>query len=210
MPAFGSIALVEAAAQRKLLSPEERESLLKAILDLGVWGAALDPPTYVDVARRANFDLGQCGRALPADEALLRVDQRFPQNAELLAAIAIEQPALLDDWARMIVEGYVQLVGFDATVAASLLIALQLRPEEFEATDDTRRTTTRIIGSLRLATGYTTSNPTSDPLSAAIARWLQVIPDKEERASCLDRLIAQLDPEIAAALPPDLVVAKDE
>ena len=61
----------------KLIGPADAETIARLILDLGVWSAALDPIVYVDVARRAEFDLERCGRPLLADEALLREDPRI-------------------------------------------------------------------------------------------------------------------------------------
>jgi tetratricopeptide (TPR) repeat protein len=200
LPAFGSVALVEAARGRGLIDPADAEKIMHAILDLGVWGAALDPDVYVDVARRAGFDPDRCGRPLLADEALLRVDPRFIQNGRLLAAIAREAPALLERWASTIVAGYVEILEIEPMMSSSLLIASQLDPDAAEVNDEVRARNARVVAALRDAAGHEPGRPDSDPLEAGIVRWLRVVPDADQRAATLERLLAQIASEDAEVL----------
>jgi hypothetical protein len=200
LPALGSFALVEAAGTRGLIDPAGAERIMHAILDLGVWGAAIDPDVYVDVARRAGFDPDRCGRSLLADEALLRVDPRFIHNGRLLAAVAREAPALLERWATAIVTSYVEILEIEPLMSSSLLIASQLDPNQAEISDEVRAQNARVIAALRAAARYDPGRPESDPLQAGIVRWLRVISDAAQRAATLDRLLAQIRAEDAEAL----------
>jgi len=195
LPAFGSIALIDAAAARGLIDAAGAERIVLAILDLGVWGAAIDPNIYVDVARRTGFDPDRCGRSLLADEALLRVDARLPHNGMLLAAVAQEVPACLERWANAIVASYAEILQVEPLISASLLIASQLDPETAEVPDEVRARNARVIGALRVAAAHEPARPDSDPLEAAIIRWLRVVPGADERAATLDHLLAQVPSE---------------
>jgi hypothetical protein len=192
LPAFGTIALVDAAVKRGLVEVADAEDTVRAILDLGVWGAGLDADVYVDVARRAEFDLDRCGRPLLADEALLRVDPRFVQNARLLVAVADEAPDLLERWATAIVMSYTEILGIEPLVSSSLLIASQFDPDAAEVSDEIRARNARMISALRTAGGHDHGKPDTDPLEAAIVRWLRVVPAAEDRARTLDHLLAQV------------------
>jgi len=200
LPAFGSLALVEAASARGLIDPADAEQIMHTILDLGVWGAALDPNVYVDVARRAGFDPDRCGRSLLADEALLRVDPRFIHNATLLAAVAREAPALLERWASAIVASYAEILQIEPLMSSSLLIASHLDPNVAEISEEARTRNARVIAALRAASRHDPGKPESDPLEAGIVRWLRVVPEADERAATLDRLLAQIAAEDAEAL----------
>ena len=198
LPAFGTIALIEAAHQRGLIALAESEALLAALLDLGVWGVALDPDAYVEVARRSGFDPERCGRALLGDEALLRVDPQIVHNAKLLAAVADEAPDQLDPWAALMVESYRQLLELDPLVVASLLIASQFDPERPDVADEVRERNMQIVAALR-AVG-SVGETESDPLAAGIGRWLHIVTDPEKRPAILENLLAQVDPDTAAGL----------
>jgi hypothetical protein len=200
LPAFGSLALVEAATARGLIDPADAETIMHAILDLGVWGAALGPDVYVDVARRAGFDPDRCGRSLLADEALLRADPRFIHNARLLAAVAGEAAALLGRWASAIVTSYAEILEIEPLISSSLLIASQLDPDAAQVSDEVRARNVRVIAALRAAAGHVPGRPDSDPLEAGIVRWLRVVSEADQRAATLDRLLTQIPAEDAEAL----------
>jgi hypothetical protein len=199
LPAFGSIALVDAAVRRGLVDPTGAEEIIKKILDLGVWGVGLSPDVYVDVARRAGFNPDRCGRPLLADEALLRVDPRFIQNARLLAAVADEAPELLERWASAIVMSYAEILGIEPVVSSSLLIASQLDPEAAATSGEGRARNARVIAGLRAAAGHEPGRE-GDPLEVGILRWLRVIPDAAQRAAALDRLLGQIGSQNAEQL----------
>ena len=200
LPAFGSLALVEAARARGQIAPADADRIMHTILDLGVWGAAIDPDTYVDVARRAGFDPDRCGRSLLADEALQRVDPRIIHNGRLLAAVAYEAPALLERWASAIVTSYAEILEIEPLISSSLLIASQLDPDAAEISDEARARHAQVIAALRAAARYEPGRPESDPLEAGIARWLRVLPDADQRLATLERLLAQVPAEEAEAL----------
>jgi tetratricopeptide (TPR) repeat protein len=200
LPAFGTIALVDAAVARGLVHDPDAHDIMRTILDLGVWGAGLEPDVYVEVARRASFDPDLCGRSLLADEALMRVDPRFIHNARLLAAVALEAPALLERWASAIVASYVEILKIEPLISASLLIASQLDPHAADISGEARARNARVIAGLRAAAGHESGKPESDPLEAGIVRWLRVVPQGAEHAATLDRLLAQVPPEDAKAL----------
>ena len=198
LPAFGSLALIHAAVYRGVVTPAEANEIVRAILDFGIWSTALEPDAYVDVARRAQFDLGRCGRALLADEVLLRADTRLLHNARLLAAIADEAPQQLQPWAVAIVRGYAEILQLDPTLSASRLIAAQLDPSSTMTSDARRSRNTLVIAALRTASGYDSPDPDTDPLSAGVGRWLQVATTAENRAATLEALLAQLNADDAA------------
>lgn len=199
LQAFGTIALIEAAQQRGLIDPAETAAFVGAVLDLGVWGAALQPAAYVEVARRTGFDAERCGRSLLADEALLRADPRIVHNAQLLAAVADEAPDRLEQWATLIVDSYRQLLELDPLFVASLLIASQFDPEQTEASEELRSRNMRVVTALRAIDGVDPDVPDSDPLTAGIGRWLHIVADPEQRTIVLENLLAQVDPSMAAA-----------
>jgi hypothetical protein len=167
--------------------------------------AAQDPAVYVDVARRAGFDPDRCGRSLLADEALLRVDPRFIQNGRLLAAVAREAPALLQRWASAIVASYAEILEIEPLMSSSLLIGSQLDPNAAEISEEVRAQNARVVAALRAAAGHDPGRPESDPLEAGIVRWLRVVPEADQRAATLDRLLAQIAAEDAEALRERLV-----
>jgi tetratricopeptide (TPR) repeat protein len=193
LSAFGTIALIDAAARRGLIAVAEDASILQAVVDLGVWGLPLQPAAYVDVARRAAFDVNRCVRPLLADEALLRVEPRFVHNAHLLAAVAEEAPPLLEGWAAAIVDSYRQMLELEPLVVTSLLIASQLNPDREEVSDAMRSRNMMVVSALRGVDGVDPAEPGGDPLVGAVGRWLHAIEDPAMRASALERLLTQVD-----------------
>ena len=167
---------------------------------LVVVSGEISTDVYVDVARRAGFDPDRCGRPLLADEALLRVDPRFIQNARLLAAVAEEAPTLLERWAGAIVASYAEILKIEPLMSSSLLIASQLDSNAAEVSDEVRTRNARLTAALRAAAGHEPGRPESDPLEAGIVRWLRVVSEADQRAATLDRLLAQIASEDAEAL----------
>jgi tetratricopeptide (TPR) repeat protein len=193
IPAFGTIALIDAVARRGVITGDEAVAILQSILDLGVWSTALDPEIYVNVARRADFDLARCGRALLADEALLHVDHRFVHNALLLAVIAHENPDRADEWASAIVHSYEELLQIAPLVSASVLITVGLDPSATAISEDDRAANVRVIQSLRTAVRTDRSQAETDPLIAAIVNQTRSIEDESERATVIENLLMQID-----------------
>jgi hypothetical protein len=177
----------------------DAERMIQATLDLGVWGAALDPDAYIGVARRAGFEPDRCARSMLGDEALLRVDPRFIHNAHLLAAVAAEAPACLEHWASMVVTSYSEILDIEPLISSSLLTASQLDPNASEVSEERRAQNSQVIAALRGVVRHDASRPETDPLEAAIARWLLVV-EPEQRALTLERLLAQVAAEDAEAL----------
>jgi hypothetical protein len=210
LPAFGTVALIDAAHRRGLLDSSTAQALLDAVLDLGVWGAALQPDAYVAVARRADFDLQRCGRALLADESLLRVDPRVLHNGRLLAAVAEEAPDRLDGWADMAVSAYTELLELDPFLVGSLLIASLLDPTSAESSDTIRARNTLVVIALRRVVGYDGGAPESDPLFAGVGRWLHDVVDPADRPVALENLLSQLDGSVASPLREALESIKGE
>jgi tetratricopeptide (TPR) repeat protein len=210
LPAFGTIALVDAAQRRGLIEVPETEAILKAVVDLGVWSLLLQPREYVEAARRTGFDVDRCLRPLLADEVLLRVDPRIAHNAQLLAAVAREVPELLERWTATILDSYRQLLEIDPLVAASLLIAAMLDPgldsDDGEVTDDVRSRNMMVIDALRGSANPITADPSSaaepssDPLLGAVGRWLHALADAADRSKALESLLAQVDAASAERL----------
>jgi hypothetical protein len=199
IPAFGTLALIDAAVRRGLIGRGEGLTLIEAVLDLGVWSIPLTADAHVGAARRAGFDLSRCGRALLGDELLLSVDPRVVENACLLAAIATEAPTKLDDWAKAMIMAYDELVQLDAP-AADLLLGLQFEPGLSGATAGVQARNMAVARALRDASSLDPSNPASDPLRAAIGRWLDTAAEDRERADTIDNLLSQVDEETAAVL----------
>jgi len=204
--AFGTIALVGAAVDRNLFDMADAAEVLTAVLNLGVWGAALDVNTYVHVARRADFDPERRARALLADQALLAADNHLEHNAALIRAVAAEAPDHLDRWAELITSSYVQLAGLDLAFAASMLVAAVLDPNQDAGDDEHRRVRSAAIRAIQTVDGIDPTEPLHDPLATGANRWLQATPDAATRQHLLEALLALLDDdlqdELRAAQPP--------
>jgi tetratricopeptide (TPR) repeat protein len=205
IPSFGTFALLDAAVARGLITTEFAHSCLEPILDLGVWSPALSPEMYVAVARRAGFDYARCGHALLADEVMLQADVRLVHNARLLAAIAAEAPEQLDGWAQAVIDAYADTVGFEPRLTAAALAAGQLNPTRTTTAPELRTANMAVIAALRTASAYDPEAPETDPLVAALGRWLHVVGDTDERMTVLDRLLDQVDEDTAAAVRPHLL-----
>jgi predicted nucleic acid-binding protein len=210
LPTFGTIALVDAAQQRGRLESEKAAEIVTAVLDLGVWGAALEPAAYVDVARRTGFDIDRCARPLLADEALMRADLRIVQNARLLGAIAAEAPDRLEQWASLAVNSYRELLDLDPLLVASLLVAAQLDPERSDVPEELREQNTRVVIALRHVEGVDPTVLESDPLAAGIGRWLHTVADPDQYQAVLENLLAQLEPDVASEMRRTLGAEHDE
>ena len=199
IPAFGTVALVEASTRRGLVETQEGAEIPTAISDLGVWSQALDPGSYVSLVRRNGFDLERCGRPLLADEALLRVDARVIHNALLLSVLASEAADKLQPWATAIVDSYRLLLEVDPVLAASLLVAAQFDPDATAVSDETRERNMKVIAALRQSESVGSPGSDTDPLVGAFRRWLHASAESQ-RTQLLDRLLAQVDAESGALI----------
>jgi tetratricopeptide (TPR) repeat protein len=124
LEAFGTLSLIDAARGADLIPDEQAVTTAMAILDLGVWSSALSPEVYVELVRRNDWDLGRMGRALLADEAVLRVYPRMVHNAALLITLAREAPHKLDVWATAITSSYVHILNSDQATTTTRLAAV--------------------------------------------------------------------------------------
>lgn len=194
IPAFGTFALIDAAQARGLVDASEAHSYLEPILDLGVWSPALSPELYVATARRARFSLNRCGRALLADEVMLRADARVEHNARLLAALATESTAeTLDAWAKTMLTAYEEILGLEPRMIAGVLAGGQLDPAKHDTTDGERQRNMAVIEALRRAVDHDPDARGTDPLEAGFNRWLHTIGDHRHRAAATENLLAQVD-----------------
>lgn len=130
LQAFGTLALLDALADRGDLPAQLRTDARRVLLNSAALGAKPSGTELVELARDSQW------RLIPGLAALLRdkaawhgaLHAQFEACLDLLAACATEDPDRLDRWVARVIDGASEALGLKWSTTARPLMAMVLNP----------------------------------------------------------------------------------
>lgn len=114
---FGTVALLDALADREMISADERESARRVLLTIGAHGLRLSGDELMWLAREQQWSPSAPAQTALDDPVWWSEDrvEAWRQAARLLAAVYDEAPERLRDWAVVVLRGAaIALPGVDS------------------------------------------------------------------------------------------------
>jgi hypothetical protein len=201
LPAFGTVALLEALVRRGHWTAGEALAVRAELAARGAWGLGQTPQELIDGLRARGWQW-DTGAAASFSDLLAHSDPPsglMVHMAETLIAVAMEDAERLPEWAHHLVTVFAESLGLSAAaVVRTILVRVTDLAAPADPEHDAARA--RVVRALRTIPEFTGAFTDLDPLIRMVNEWLQLTADERVRASILRTVLRQVDAQDRALL----------